>query len=348
VLAAQEWDTDKESWPLWSEMPSIECIVVTGIDESSKVVDTINTGMPRTLADVIFRDSQYFADASSSDRRKIAKVAEHAIRMLGHRLASFADAFAPNRTHSECIEFLQRHPKLLDCVQFVYDAETDQGSVSNVVPLGTAAALMYLMGSSATTSTEYSSAEQPCERMLDWSAWDKACEFWEAVGNSASSLFPIKEQLSAIAQDADSISRAERMGVVVKAWGGFSNGLALTADMLALTYTADGEGVRHLSETPLISVVDLGAPQNRELTVPPVEKPVVPKVVKVKTKKPGSPIDIGDTVWVLEDPVEASWSGQLTQLAGKNAKVLVGPGFANKGKQVAVRVVQLQHNKPDC
>ena len=295
---------------------------------------------------------------SGGERVKVAKIAEYAIRTLGYRTAAFANAFAPNRTHSEQIEFLQRHPRLLQCVKWIYEAESER-SVSNVIPLGTAAGLMFLMGSAGDTGEKYTKAlketSRPHENMLKWGHWDLAEKFWEAIGNSDKKMFPIKEALAQVSQDGDSISKDVQMGIIVKAWNLFSNGKPLTAESLALQFQEDGEGRKHLTEKPLISPIDLGSPKavdDEEKEDPVDEEPEVlsedDKLArKAARNKLHKPIKEGDMVWVKCDPVESRWRGELTELAGKNARVQVPKGLAGAGKQQAVLVTQLSLIAPD-
>ena len=352
VLAAQEWETNKEAWPHWTEAPWIETFVVSGIDESSKVVDTINTGAPRTLADVIFRDDQYFDGIGSGERKKIAKVAEHAIRMLAHRTAAFADAFNTNQTHSSMIEFLHRHKKLLDCIRLIWDAENDEGSISKVVPLGAASALMFLMGCSGDDGKNY--AESPSDKSVKWGHWDLACKFWEAMGNGAQSLFPIKSAIAAIGENSErGASRDERIGVLTKAWALYSVGKMFAAADLSLSYNEDGEGTKILdkSKLPFVGVIDKGGlkkdnrlPDEEEAPANTEAAPAKPREKRV-VENP-KPLAVGDECWVKCDPVEASWYGRITELHIKTAKVLVGRGFAGTGRSEIVSVNQLQRDDP--
>lgn len=363
VLAVQEWHADQAKdpaerrWTNWDKEPVVECLVVFGISEESKVVDTINTGEPRSLADVLFRDDQYFGELTGKERVTIAKIAEHAIRMLAHRTAAFADAFAPNRTHSEQIEFLHRHPKLLQCVKRIFESDTN-GSITEHVSLGSAAALMFLMGCAGDTGEKYRNAERPTDSMLKWGHWELADQFWTGIGDKLDRFFePLSAARAVIAQDAQSVSKPERIALVVKAWDLFSRGKPITHEAIALSYRGEGEE-RHLAETPLVCPIDVGSPKELEEAEEAAnagdpddyepEKPTEEqKELRKRTRgKLTKPLKIGMKVWVVGDPVETSWSGELVELAGKNARVKVDKKFAGAGKTVAVKVIDLLDRQP--
>lgn len=167
ILAAQEWEKDKERWSFWTDEPTLESVIVFGIDEGDETVNTVDTGIPRSLSQVIER-SEYFAGMKQKDRHRCAQMADYAIRLLWHRTGAGMDAFAPKRTHAESLDFLARHPRILECVKHVYEENGEEGKIANYVSPGYAAGLMYLMGCCATDPQEYGATDTPVESMLDW------------------------------------------------------------------------------------------------------------------------------------------------------------------------------------
>lgn len=357
VYAEQEWTDHPEEWPVWTSAPTIDKLVVFGLAETSSLINTIDTGKKRTLADVIFRDDRYFKDLSKGERIKVAKVCEHTIRFLADRTLAFEDAYSPQQTNQTFIDFLSRHGRLLRAVQFVWDAETE-GSISQIIPISTAAGLLYLMGCSGCNAEKYLASEQPDESQLTFGQWELAEKFWEWIGNRESKIrFPISSAYSAIAHNRESVSTSEKLGTVIKAWELFSVGKKIEVEKLALKYSeADGEGICHLikDELPLVCAID------RRKEEPPVdpddETPVEAEPVddtvklarKTNARAAQKSFGVGDNVWVIGDPVETSWQGEVVDLIAKTnqAKLKILKPFAGAGKTQLVPVSSLNRNKP--
>lgn len=84
VLASQEWVKDPQKWSDWKTEPTLDTVVVRGIDESDTVVNTMDTCKPRSLADVLYR-SEFFHKLSIKDRKEAAKMLSYAIMLLWDR-----------------------------------------------------------------------------------------------------------------------------------------------------------------------------------------------------------------------------------------------------------------------
>lgn len=358
VLACQEYAMRPQEWPnmVVAEVmqpdktviktPVMETFVAFGISESSKVVDTINTGAPRTLADVIYRAFEHLfgEELPKKDMVAIGKISEHAIRLLSHRTAAFKDAFSPTQPHSELIDFVYRHSRLLKCVRHVYESEDKETkSISGIVPLSTAAALMFLMGSCESDGKRYNDIAQPNENMLKWGRYKDAQDFWAYIGDNNSRVFAIKQAISVASQDVDSVSKAERIGIVIKAWHFFScdatRDTSMDADHLKLEYSGTGMD-RRLVEFPQISPIDRVPGKRIE---PENEAPVEPESSATGLK-------IGDSVWIQEADIEASWQAQIVEVNSKGTKdkhkVKILKPFAGAGKEVYVFSQQIRLTKP--
>ncbi len=118
IAAVQEWTKDKDKWPLTTEEPTLDKLIVFGIDESDAVINTMDTCKPRSLADVIYR-SEFFAGTNQAERNKLSKITDYAIKLIWDR-TGVSNAFGLRNTHSESLDFLQRHPKLIDCFKHIF------------------------------------------------------------------------------------------------------------------------------------------------------------------------------------------------------------------------------------
>lgn len=261
VLAAQKV-TDKPGqfaeW--WQGEPWIEKLIVYGVSEDDEVVNTLDTGRPRNLTDVFFR-SEMFTKWKKGDRRKGAKMADYAVRVLWHRTGG-ANAFCKNRSHAESMDFVQRHRKLLECVKHIYEENGKDGRISRFLHPGTASGLMYLMGAALTerereNKTGYSDVDNPDETLIDWGMWEKAQEFFVLLGGAHKDLAAVQAAFAAFENRPTS---NEAQAVLIKAWELWTSNKKVTADKLQLSYTEDGDGYQVLAETPIVGGIDLGRP----------------------------------------------------------------------------------------
>lgn len=258
VLAGQRWADDRDKWSDWDREPTIDKLVVVGVDEDDAVVNTLDTAKPRSLTDVIYR-SAHFAAMNPHQRKKAARVCDNAVRLLWHRTGAALDAFAPRRTHSESLDFIARHPGILECVKHVMEEDGDEGRVAKVVGPGYAAGLMYLMAASASDPKEYKSAQNPCEDSLDWEEFEKASTFWTLIAGDAPEFRLIRVTLAKMGGGTN----PERWGTLVKAWNAYAEDKKLSSKILELSYQ-DRDGVRVLDECPTVGGIDLGRPEPEE------------------------------------------------------------------------------------
>lgn len=319
VLAAQELEVYPDRWEDWDEEPTMEKLVVFGIDESDDVVNTMDTCKPRSLADVIYR-SEFFADKSDSDRKNVARICDYAVRTMWRRTGAGIDEFNIRRTHAESLDFISRHPRLLECVNHVY--EENGGRANNIgkyIGLGYAAGLLYLMGCSDTESDEYHSSGEPKEDQLDWSKWDNACEFFVLLASEATELSAVKKSLGHILDDEGG-SVAERTALLVKAWNEFAEGQSVTVKKLELEYYTDEDDVRTLAECPALAGIDLGNPSDSSERVPdPTPDEIKERAAterkdrRGKTAATEGQFEPGDHVWV-DNPGGDPWEGEVIEI----------------------------------
>lgn len=258
VWACQEWELDRklpkpqQKWQeFWPEKPTIDCIVVFGIEDSDDVVNTINTGKPRTLSDAIYRTS-WLADKPLGERQQLAKVIAGAVTYLWKRTEAKAGSLAPRRPHSESFEFLDNHKRLRDkCVPFIV-AEGDGKKLTPYLSLGWASALLYLMGSASSDFGKYTKTGH--EKSLDWSLYDKAEEFWTLFCNNAKELEPLREELERLPME---IGAEFKVDMIVKAWTLFSDGQEIAPEAIQLNIGQE-EGHYVLAEAkPRLGGIDV-------------------------------------------------------------------------------------------
>lgn len=148
VMAVDDYRKEPETYPAWKTEPTLDCVIVYGISEDDDVVNTIDTGRPRTLADVIFR-SIYFADVEPSERKNLARSTQYAICKVWDRTGAKENAYDPGlmRTHAESIDFMKRHPRILECVRHIHAEDGSESQLGDIISSkGDAAGLLYLMG----------------------------------------------------------------------------------------------------------------------------------------------------------------------------------------------------------
>lgn len=257
ILAEQERTigSDAEHWQtIHPEELTLEKVIVFGVDESDRVVNTMDTAKPRTLADAIYR-SEFFAKMKSGDRKTAARMADYAIRMLWHRTGAGLDAFAPRRTHAESLDFLARHPRLLKAVKHVMEEDGDR-KISKYLSPGYAAALHYLMGCCESNPEKYDKDRR--EQKLVWTTWDHAQEFWTLLA-SGDDMKELRLGLGRLV-DPDTLgggSVAEKMAMIIKAWLNHVAGKRVTEVTVRLDYV-NRDGIEHLNEWPSVGGIDLG------------------------------------------------------------------------------------------
>ena len=266
VLANQEWlidqkriETEQKWQKLWAEPPTMECLIVTGIDGSDAVVNTIGTGKPRDLQDVLYR-CEWFINKPEKQRMLLATVTSHAVKLLWTRTAQSLVSFAPRRPHSEMLEFIEKHPRLLECVQFIMDEKV--GKLKPLIGSGITAGLLYLMGSSESNPDEYDKANSS-ESALDWLQWEKAQEFFTDFYSEGKKTEPIREAMldeKILPMGVGGRFALElKIALLLKGWLLFIRGKKITRQELEVETSYSGEGIPRVMEQVTCSGIDVGA-----------------------------------------------------------------------------------------
>lgn len=269
VFAEQEYAKNTAHWSQWwEEAPTIDKGVAFGADEDDDVVNTMDTCKPRSLADVLYR-SKFFRDMKADVRKVASRMTEWAIKFLWLRTGVDADAYAPKMNHSEAVDFLNRHERILECVKHIME-ENSKGAISKYFSPGMAAGVLYLMGSATSDVDVYRPMTSPDESVLDWELWDKATDFWVLLGSGGKELHELRMAMGALGgEEADSVPSArEKLVVLAKAWKFFSVGDAFKAEELTPAYHTDQDGIKILAECPIFGGIDVG-----EAVAPPPPPP---------------------------------------------------------------------------
>jgi hypothetical protein len=190
VLAEQQRVHPEERYKWedrWPGPVTMETSMIFGIDESAETTVTLDNTRTRTLADCEYADPEMFPTSGPADRRKLVKILDYAVRFLWERTGAVDDPHSPRRTISELRDWRSRHPRIQEAVLHVYEEDKKSGVISYFLSaLGTAAGLLYLMGTSATPYDSYHDREGGYrESKVDFSNWDAALKFWAELGRAA-------------------------------------------------------------------------------------------------------------------------------------------------------------------
>lgn len=315
IFAEQIRLQDESKWKhLWDEPITMSTIAVFGISEETKVVRTIDNVRPRSFADVLFTEG-YFGKQSKAARSRLCRYTENAVKLLWHRVGQELDAYSPLRTHSECLEFVDEHKKLLQCIEHVFTEDDTTRKLSTFIPLGTAAGLLYLMGCSATEDEavgKYRKSKVKNEKLLDWSKFDDAQSFWVLLAQNDDSLSVVRKALAEIAELG---TIQERVGILVCAWNAFSEvGKVVKAD-IKLDYSTDEAGIKHLTECPEIKGIDFGDPKESEEQDPDISEEDIEEAKELahSKRKAKQDTDPSDETDELDDAIDDGYIHEFNE-----------------------------------
>ena len=248
-IACQEWELHPGKWIAWQEEPTIDKLLVLGVDEDDDTVNTLDTCRGRTQSDVFYR-SEFFAHIARKDRKGMSRVCSYAVNTLWDRMGA-EHAFAPRQTFSVAVEFIHAHPRIIEASEFIF-VENGDNNISKYLSPGYAAGMMYLMGCSKSDPLKY--IKDPQETSLDWSNWDKACEFFVCIAAGGNEVKPLKLAFLKLMSEEEGGTRLERLALVAQAWQQFAAKGKVTS--LKLKYVDTEEG-RELADIPSVGGIDL-------------------------------------------------------------------------------------------
>ena len=208
--------------------------------------------------------------------------------------------FQSKRTNAEMMSFRERHPRITKCAKHIFDEDGSTRRISGPgrwLPAGVAAGLLYLMSSAKSDGDAYRNPRpnkaglvQRSEKDLDFSLWEKACEFWvmlasvdehghcpdpnfnDFVRNMRRVRRP--EQIATVDGTNQGTSEdpkqpviyiysagttLEKTAAICKAWKVFLSGEKPTPGLFKLAYSFDAKtGLPSLAEDPDCGGIDLG------------------------------------------------------------------------------------------
>jgi hypothetical protein len=295
ILANQEWEADKakpkpeQQWQTyWDKPPYMETLVVLGISGADSVVNTINTGKRRTDIDVLYRCEQLEGE-SEKVRLAMSKIVAYATRLIWERTSQRDFSLAPKRPHSELFEWLERHPSVWKAAKVIYEA-AEGNKLGQLIGLGYAAGLLYLMGVSASDPEgDYTTTNS--EKSLNLDLWEKAEEFWVDVADNGEATEQLRESLLGVPSEVGgSFGKNLRCGSVIKAWALYSDGKKV--QNVSLKLGEDPEtGQVCVAEFPRLGGIDVEyeappKPEKTEKPAKPDKAPQPQKPAKAAAKAP--------------------------------------------------------------
>jgi len=297
VRACQKWAKEEHWRQKWPDEPTMECLVILGVDGSEFTKRTLDNVKPRDLSDVLV-SSGHFNKADRKELIKLSRVAANAVKLLWDRTGAKNDPYSPHRTHSESMEFIENHKKILRCVNHIVREDAANKTISkDYMTAGNAAALMYLMAASATDGEKYRGAEQLTEKHIDFTHFDAASEFWTRLNSNAPELGAIKRVIKS-KENPESLATAtfrERMGIIIKAWNIYitkpKSGLEeekkwltkhITEKEIDLEYIQEGDQTK-LMDNPCIGGIDL--PPTEQLPDDPTPEEIEAAEMEIRKEK---------------------------------------------------------------
>jgi hypothetical protein len=273
VLAHQAWELQPHWKDLWAgEPPTIECIVVYGVDEGHDTVRTLDNTRPRTTEDVFITEASVFGRQRAGERREMCRLLSSGIKFLWDRTGAKEDAWHPYRTHSETVIFEGKHPRIARCVKHIWELNRppkktdDEGAaaprpIKRFIDPGIASGLMYLMASSGTEGDSYWGVElaQRGDNVLDWSYWDAAVQFWaDLAGNR---LLQVNHAIAALVgpEGTGDVDAMFKQCIICKAWKRYRENEDFGAEDIMPALTEPNElGKRFLDEAFDVGGIDQG------------------------------------------------------------------------------------------
>lgn len=324
VLAQQDRDrlVDAETGTYrWSDqwpdgVVKMEKTICYGIENSDRVVNTMDTCKPRSLSDVLYR-TPYFArlpkkSPDGIDRVTAARTCDAAVKSMWLRTGCQLEYLNPRMTHSEAVRFVDTHKRILRCVSHVIEYGP---AIRKYVGLGYASAAMYLMGSAASDEEKYYALDERTEKGLDWSCYELAERFWSTFNVEGGSLQALTEAFDDLQTryGEDTPRFAERDRLVCVAWQKYVTAEPVTKSDFHLSkmYSPPdpATGIRALKGNVNLGGIDLGTSKlhrNPEEGLEPAPA-VKEEVENVKEKVNGEHklLPLNDTGDVLPSVEEA-------------------------------------------
>jgi hypothetical protein len=264
--AKQRWDREEkwqEFWPReeWPDGPVMDALIVLGVSDDSRVLQTVDNTQPRTAADTFFTGTvpeqvlgAEAASASRKDRLEVCRMLQAAVDFLWKRVGR-----KEIKTNRSAQVFAEANPALLKSVGKTF--ALNRGRTISLLRLspGQSAAQLWLAAASQTDQSTWDGTEST----LDLSAQDQAEAFWEvltsgegwlnkAVGEATSKLTDLSSEGEGQA------NAAAKCAVLAAAWLTWEAGQECSADELLPRVEKDEYGLPRLTDVPTFGGIDLG------------------------------------------------------------------------------------------
>lgn len=277
--AVEMYIENPDKFPFWTEKgePYLTTVIISGISEKPRVLNTFNTGKVRSLSDAI-HTSGLFRDFSKKEMKKICKAADFAIKTLWDHIGVI-HAYGPRKSHAEALDFVLRHPKLIECVKSCFAEEPSLSETG--VSTGAMAALLYLMAASKTNPRKkngigYYQVDAPSEKQIDFALYNKAEEFmikfaqgddkFKALYNCILNLTEQEDgKTYGIFRTIDRNILYEKTCLIFKTWKQYVENQPITLKTIGLRYKIDEEGEKFLNEEVTVAGIDLGITRKEEI-----------------------------------------------------------------------------------
>lgn len=289
VLANQEIQKYPDKWPAVNNGVTMDKLVVTGVEESDEIVNTIDVCRPRSLSDVIYR-SGFFQDRSMKDRKVVSKLLSQAVVTVWNRTIVGTTRELLKRTHAECLDFVDRHPKLLDCAVHVFEEDTEK-NLGTLIQPGLLVGLMYLMSAGKTNPKNYQQTIDPTEELLDMDLYDKASDFIALLAGKAEETRAISKAISKLrgGEEEEECYAPQTViaAIVTKAWLRYVDNKPITESAIQPVFHTDQDGFTSLAENPTLGGVDEGSVKTLPDLVEPelTEEEVKQRTAELRKKK---------------------------------------------------------------
>lgn len=273
---------------LWPDgKPVLETLLALGNSEAECVVATVDTAQPRKLADV-FYTSKLFRTLPGQDpetkavgrrptsmleRRLLGRTLSWAVDLFWDRTGCKGNDFHGFKSHGETLGLVDRHPRLVEAVEHLFIENNADGKPITELKLspGHCAALLYLMAASGSDGDAYRRKDLRSEKVLDFSLWDKACEYFVHLANrdNGGPLYPVREAIRALENEDDLVGgkTSERHAILLKGWSRFlADEPIADSDLLVEYNVSKATGLRTLDRAalPKLEGIDLGEPAKKK------------------------------------------------------------------------------------
>ncbi len=374
ITAVQEWEANREHWSLfWPTEPMIEKVIVYGVPEDDDTANTMDTCKSRDLIDVIYR-CHYFGPLEHGQCAALSRVLGYAVRLLWDRTGQKLDAYAPEMNHSEAIDHINRHPRLIQAAKHIWEENGEHGIAHYISP-GYAAGLLYLQAACRSDRERYTAAQSPNEELLDAGLWDQACDYWTELAKGAEGMKAVRDAFNLTGQyygGIKEIPQADRRALLVLAWLSYLDGKGQVKPTdLKLEYDVNEEdGSRRLvGDPPIVGGIDVGSadaideevvraddPDEKEIKARAKslrkrkEKQVTAKSKDRRGHRAGKDWAKGDMAWVREDDGE-HYYGSLAEdpydTDSEGRKVSILEEGQEEPWEVDVSQLRLEYPDPD-